>query len=144
MYTRLIEFATPDFDMALKLRDLVLRKPLNMEFYSEDISKEYDSYHLACFDDNDYLVGILILKPLNENVLKMRQVAVSPKCQGQGIGTYLVRSAESLAVNEGYTQFELHARENAVRFYKRMDYETVGNKFDEVGISHYKMKKKLS
>ena len=78
MYTRLIEFATPDFDMALKLRDLVLRKPLNMEFYSDDISKEYDSYHLAYFDDNDYLVGILILKPLNENVLKMRQVAVSP------------------------------------------------------------------
>lgn len=144
MYTRLIEFATPDFDIALKLRDLVLRKPLNMEFYPEDISEEYDSYHLACFDDRDYLVGILVLKPINESVLKMRQVAISPKYQGQGIGTYLVKSAESVAVCEGYSQFELHARESAVKFYKRMDYAMVGNKFEEVGLPHFKMKKKLS
>ena len=144
MYTRLIEFATPDFDMALKLRDQVLRKPLNMEFHPEDISKEYNSYHLACFDDSNQMVGILTLKPISEDVLKMRQVAVHPNNQGQGIGTYLVKSAESVAVNEGFSQFELHARETAVKFYRRMDYVTQGKKFDEVGVSHYKMKKKLS
>ena len=144
MYTRIIEFATPDFDRALKLRDQVLRKPLNMEFLPEDISKEYDSYHLACFDDYDQIIGVLTLKLINEDVLKMRQVAVLPNNQGQGIGTFLVESAEIFAVKEGFQHFELNARETAVRFYKRMDYKIIGKKFKEVGITHYKMIKKVS
>lgn len=143
MYTRLIEFATPDFDIALRLRDQVLRKPLNMEFQPEDIAEEYDSYHLACFDGHDQIVGVLTLKPINKEVLKMRQVAVLPEKQGQGIGTFLVQSAEVLAKNEGYSLFELNARENALKFYKRLDYQTEGKKFEEVGIPHYKMIKNI-
>lgn len=142
MYTRLIEFASPDFDIALRLRDQVLRKPLKMEFYPEDIAEEYNSYHLACFDDHDEILGVLTLKPISDDILKMRQVAVKLGNQGKGIGTYLVQSAEKLAIGEGYSQFELHARESAVKFYKRLDYKTLGKKFEEVGIPHYKMVKK--
>ncbi len=143
MYTRLIGFATPDFDMAIKLRDLVLRQPLNMVFQLEDIAQEYDSYHVACFDDYNQIVGVLTLKPITTDILKMRQVAVNPNCQGQGIGTYLVTSAEAIALREGYNQFELHARETAVEFYKRLNYTISGKSFLEVGILHYKMNKKL-
>jgi len=85
MYTQVIEFATPQFDVALRLRDQVLRKPLKMEFYPEDIARR-----------------------------------------------------------NGCSKFELHARDTAVRFYEKMNYTTVGEKFTEVGIPHYKMEKKLS
>ncbi len=144
MYTQLVEFATPQFDMALKLRDKVLRKPLNMEFKTEDIAQEYDSMHLACFDKYDHLIGIMVLKPISKKVLKMRQVAVDPDIQSKGVGTFLVNSAEVLAKNKGYNKFVLHARKSAVAFYKRLKYKTQGEEFEEVGIPHYKMEKKLS
>ena len=144
MYTQLIEFATPQFDLALDLRDRVLRKPLNMEFFPEDIATEYDSMHLACFNESNRLLGIMVLKPLEEKVVKMRQVAVDPSMQGQGVGTFLAKSAELLAKNKGYHKFVLHARESAVSFYKRMNYSIIGDQFEEVGILHYKMEKKLS
>lgn len=144
MYTRLIEFASPDFDAAIHLRDQVLRKPLNMVFSTDDIAKEYDSYHLACFSDAADIVGVLTLKPIDKKTLKMRQVAVNPKCQSQGIGSYLVKSAESMALGNGYNRLELNARETAVLFYEQLDYQKEGKKFEEVGIAHYRMTKKLS
>lgn len=144
MYTQLIEFATPQFDIALKLRDLVLRQPLGMQFSAKDISQEYDSMHLACYSDTDQMIGILILKPIDDKILKMRQVAVSPDSQGKGVGTFLSQSAEKIARQHGFNKFVLHARETAVPFYKRMKYRSVGGRFDEVGIPHYKMEKKLS
>jgi predicted GNAT family N-acyltransferase len=38
----------------------------------------------------------------------------------------------------------LHARETAVPFYLKLGYEVVGGQFEEVGIPHFKMEKKLS
>lgn len=70
-----IAFATPDMNEALALRTEILRKPLHLEFKSEDISEEWDSYHLGAFLSNGFVVGVLILKPIEERV-KMRQVAI--------------------------------------------------------------------
>lgn len=144
MYTQLIEFATPQFDLALDLRNRVLRQPLNMEFFPEDIAKEYDSMHFACYSDSNKLLAIMVLKPLKNKVLKMRQVAVDPSAQGKGVGTFLAESAELLAKHKGYNKFVLHARKSAISFYEKMDYNIVGDQFEEVGIPHYKMEKKLS
>ena len=36
-----------------------------------------------------------------------------------------------------------HARKNALAFYKKLDYELVGDVFIEVGLEHYKLVKKL-
>lgn len=144
MYTQLVEFATPQFDIALRLRDLVLRQPIGMVFYPEDIAQEYDSLHLACYSDDNMMIGILVLKPMSKSILKMRQVAVHPDHQGKGVGDFLVKAAEVLAVREGYSQFVLHARDTAVPFYLKMNYTKQGDKFEEVGIPHYKMTKKLS
>jgi predicted GNAT family N-acyltransferase len=41
------------------------------------------------------------------------------------------------------TQIQLHARSNAVKFYKSMKYEIVSEQFLEVGIPHFKMQKIL-
>lgn len=144
MYTQLVEFATPQFAMALKLRDKVLRKPLNMVFKEEDIAKEYDSMHLACFNDYNQLIGIMVLKPISKKVIKMRQVAVDPEIQSRGVGTFMAKSAEMLVKSKGYNKLVLHARASAVAFYEKLNYNIEGEQFEEVGIPHYKMQKKLS
>jgi predicted GNAT family N-acyltransferase len=139
-----IEFGTPEFDEALRLRDLVLRKPLNMVFHPEDIAKEYDSYHIACYHNTTQtLLAFLILKPIDKNTLKMRQVAVHPDVQSKGVGSYLVHESEKLGIQWGYTKIELNARDTAVNFYKKAGYAVKGDVFQEVGIDHYYMWKQL-
>jgi predicted GNAT family N-acyltransferase len=139
-----IEFATPEFDEALALRYEVLRKPLNMEFNPDDIAQEYDSYHIACYENRTQLiVGVLILKPKDEHTVKMRQVAVSPAYQSKGIGTFMVEASEIIAKDMGYHRIELHARDTAVPFYKKMNYSISGSVFKEVGIDHFFMSKEL-
>ena len=144
MYFSTFDFATPEYDEAIKLRHKVLREPLGMEFSVEDIKEEYDQIHLGAYWPNGELAGVLSFKKMEETgLLKMRQVATHPEHQGQGIGTALVAFSEKWARANGYTDFELNAREVAVKFYEKMDYKKVGKRFEEVGIPHFKMIKKL-
>lgn len=138
-----IEFGTPEYDETVRLRDEVLRKPLGLYFTAEQLAAEYDSQHLIATDLGGRLIACLILVPASESVIKMRQVAVRPDLQGRGVGTALVQAAEGLAVDGGFREMVLHARETAVEFYRKLDYRTEGDCFEEVGIPHYKMRKTL-
>jgi predicted GNAT family N-acyltransferase len=143
-YYVLIEFGTPEFDEALALRTRVLRKPLNMVFNPEDIALEYDSYHLACYEYRSAeMVGILILKPISADKVKMRQVAVDFPFQSKGVGSLMVKESEKIAKKLGFHLIELHARETAVPFYLKAGYEIKGEKFKEVGIDHLYMFKNI-
>lgn len=138
-----IDFGTPAFDEALALRDEILRKPLNMVFESADIQTEWDSYHLVCYDIQNKLLGCLVLKPLEEGIVKMRQVAVKSNLQRGGVGTALVNESERFCTECGFKTLVLHARKEAVPFYRKLGYKTQGKQFEEVGIPHSKMYKKL-
>jgi len=105
-------------------------------------------------DKNEFILGIfenrkiiatLNLKPVSETTLKMRQVAVDTKYQGQGLGSKLVKFSEKYALQNNFNEIVLHARETAVKFYLNLNYEISDpNIFYEVEISHLKMKKKLN
>lgn len=138
-----IEFGTPEYDEAVRLRYEVLRKPLGLEFTPEQLAGEYAEYHLVACSDNGSIVAYLNLTPVDANKVKMRQVAVSPALQRQGVGAALVKASETLASRLGFNQIVLHARESAVQFYLRNDYSIVGDRFDEVTIPHFKMVKNL-
>ena len=139
-----IEFGTPEYDEAVQLRYEVLRKPLGLEYTPEQLAAEFDQRHLVATADNGVLLGYLNLTPVDAATVKMRQVAVAPDAQGKGVGTLLVHGSEALAGRLGFQQIVLHARETAVPFYLRLGYEQVGDRFEEVGIPHFKMKKQLT
>lgn len=139
-----IKFGTPEYDEAVRLRYEVLRKPLGLEFTPEQLAAEFDQRHLVAAAGNGVILGYLNLTPVDAGTVKMRQVAVAPQAQGQGVGTALVHRSEALAARLGFQQIVLHARETAVPFYLRLGYEQVGDRFEEVGIAHFKMKKQLS
>ena len=138
-----IQFGTPEFDDAVRLRYDVLRKPLGLEFTTEQLASEFDNFHLAAYDDTGFLVGYLNLTPVDDERVKMRQVAVRPECQGGGVGKGLVIASEAFAVRLGFKKMVLHARETAVPFYQKLNYKIVGERFEEVSIPHFLMKKTL-
>lgn len=143
MKFREIQFGTPEFDEALKLRYDVLRAPLDLDFEASDIAEEWKEHHLAGFHSNGSLCAILVFKIINDSTLKMRQVAVQSTMQQNGIGKNLIQFAEKWALSFGFSNIELHARKNVVNFYESRLYRKVGKEFLEVGIPHFKMSKKL-
>lgn len=134
-----IVFGSPEYDDTVWLRTEVLRKPLNMEFKAEDLALEYDQYHFGLYDNGNNLRACLILKEVDQNIVKMRQVAVSPALQGKGLGKIMVTKLELWIKHKGYKKIVLSARDTAVAFYLSMDYSIDGGIFEEVGIPHQSM-----
>ena len=132
-----------EYQETIGLRDQLLRKPLGLSFREEDLATETDSFHLAAYNEQKELLACLVLKPLGGKAIKMRQVATSPKFQGNGIGKKLVLFAESFASEKGFDTMVLHARKTAVLFYDKLRYQKEGDIFEEVSIPHQKMLKQL-
>jgi predicted GNAT family N-acyltransferase len=138
-----VEFATPEYDQTVQLRDKILRKPLGLHFTEEQLAEEFADFHLAAFTNDWVLRGCLVLTPKDEKTLKMRQVAVDESVQKTGVGRQLVEASEVLARQQGFDTMELNARDTAVPFYLKLNYTVVGERFEEVGIPHFKMMKPL-
>jgi len=138
-----IEFATPEYDEAVRLRYDILRRPLGLDYTAEQLAAEYDQIHLAAYDAANRLVGYLNLTPIDAQTMQMRQVAVAENQQGSGVGKQLVVHSEWLARQLGIKQLILHAREPAVPFYEKLHYRVVGEPYEEVTIPHRTMEKDL-
>ena len=139
---RELKYNTPDYGHELKLRDKVLRKPLGMSLFDENLEADKDDIHMGAFVNNK-LVGVLILTRMNQNEVKMRQVAVVEEMRSKKIGSKMVAYAEQFSKDMHYTTMLLNARKTAVGFYEKLGYNKVGNEFLEINIPHFKMYKFL-
>lgn len=137
-------FLSPLYHAAVALRYRVLREPLGLQYTQEQLEAEADQWHLVATDEQDQVVGVLLLQHEDDVSMKMRQVAVLPELQRQGIGRLLVDAAEQLATSRHYRKITLHARVGAIPFYESLGYIKTGDEFAEVGIPHYKMYKYVS
>ena len=133
-----IDFASEAYQAELALRNEILRKPIGLDLYSEDLSQEHKDCHIGAFIDGE-LVGCLILTPLGNGEVKMRQVAAREAYQGLGIGRRLVEFSELVAKENKYSAIVLTARKTAVGFYEKLGYRVVGGELMEVGIPHFRM-----
>lgn len=137
-----VEHNSPEYWETVRLRDIILRKPLGLEFTKEELLAENDQFHLALFDGKETLACLCLVK-VSDAEVKMRQVAVANNQQGRGLGKKLVRFSEEFSKARGFTLMSLHARETAIPFYKKIGYATIGAPFMEVGITHYRMERNL-
>jgi predicted N-acetyltransferase YhbS len=137
-----IRHGSPEYLQTVELREAILRRPLGLRFSPEELQAEKDSHHLAaCLAEK--LVACVVLLPRSQDTLQLRQFAVHPAVQRQGIGTALVEYSESFARKLGYSRIMLHARETAVPFYEQFGYTKVGVRFVEVTLPHWELTKSL-
>lgn len=142
LFLREIEFESDDYALSVALRNLVLRRPLGRVLTVSELAPDAVDLHLGAFNGGR-LLGSLILANLTGKQIKMRQVAVDPGAQGQGVGRRLVEFSEAEARAMGGQEMVLNARETAVPFYQRLGYQVVGEKFTQVTLPHIKMMKSL-
>ena len=142
MTFREFNLGTKEYEQALHLREAVLRVPLGLTLTDGELADEPNCCHLGGFD-RERLVAVLLLRPLDEETVKMRQVAVHPEFQNLGMGSRLVAFAESFAKERGFTKMVAHARGTAVDFYRKAGYTAVGEDFLEQTIPHRLVAKEL-
>ncbi len=142
MKIKQIRHNSKEYHATTALRERLLRSPLGLQFSAEELAQENKEFHIAAYD-NDNLAGCLVLVPIDERTIKMRQLVTDTHQQRKGIGKKLIRYAEKFALQKGCSTMLLHARKTAVAYYVKLDYEVAGDEFFEVTIPHYKMKKNL-
>ncbi len=82
--------------------------------------------------------------PLAPGIWKIRQVAVAPELQGLGYGAQLMLGIERhLTYESPVTCYQLNSRENVAGFYQKLGYEIIGTPFEEIGIPHVLMEKRV-
>lgn len=138
-----ISHKTKYYKEACRLRDDILRKPLGMSLYDQNLEEEKDHIHIIGKSSNDEVLAYLQFRLLDDNTAKMQQVAVRKKNHANGIGRRLVNHSEQFIKNIGVKFIVLHAREPVIGFYEKLGYQKIGEKFLEVTIPHYKMKKPI-
>ena len=139
-----IDFGSNRYEQLVELRYKVLLEPLGLKFLDSHRDKEVNYLHIGCINNlDDKLIGGLMLIPLDDKSIRMMQVAVDSKYQGEGIGHELVAYAEKRAKNAGFQYIIMHAMINVIGFYEKMGYHQEGDIFEERGITFAKMVKKL-
>lgn len=123
------------------LRYRILREPLGKERGSEKNEGDETGLHFALYEDNT-LKAIARLDVQDENQAQVRFVAVENGSQGKGYGRLIMLETEKKAKQLNCSKLVLHARENALEFYKGLNYKLIEksyNLFDQ--IQHYYMEK---
>ena len=115
----------------------------NANTYDQNLEEEKDHIHIISKSFEDDVIAYLQFKIIDEKLVKMQQVVVSQQHQSKGIGKELINFSENLMSTKGLNNILLHAREPVIGFYERLGYEKFGEKFLEVTIPHYKMKKRI-
>lgn len=139
-----VDFGSSRYDELAKLRYKILLEPLGFEFLDAHRSKEANYLHIICIENlDDTLIGGLMLAPIDNEVIRMMQVVVANKYQGEGIGRELVEYAEKRSKEAGYSKIVMYAMLSVVNFYEKMDYTQEGEIFEERGVTFAKMVKNL-
>jgi len=142
MEIRIVKHYSKDYWKCVRLRDKILREPINLMFSEEELFLEHDQIHVGAFEE-EKAVGCFSLVKQSEAEIKMRQVCVDNEYQQQGIGRKMMIFCEELAKKNGYKVVSCHARESAVHYYQKLGYHKEGKLFREVSLPHLKMKKSL-
>jgi predicted GNAT family N-acyltransferase len=109
---------------------------------SEEVD-DFDASATHCVgyvDDSPAAAGRLLLF---DGYAKIGRMAVLAAQRGSGLGTLVLEALEREAVARGVRHFKLSAQLHARGFYERCGYTAHGDVYDDVGIPHVDMEKRV-
>jgi YbgC/YbaW family acyl-CoA thioester hydrolase len=113
--------------------------PLEMEWDEADNT----SIHAVACNGLGQVLATGRLLPSVAGKAKIGRMAVSRVLRGSGLGREVLHALMDAARARGDTEVHLHAQRSAEGFYSRLGFQPQGEPFDEAGIAHIGMVKKL-
>ena len=123
------------------LRYITLREPWKQPLGSERDEQDEIAKQFALFEDG-ILKGAGRLDTIDASTSQVRYFCVAPDSERKGFGRKIMEAIESNARSNSVEKIILHARENAVSFYRSLGYQVVEESYLLFGeIQHWLMEK---
>ena len=143
MVVKELKFGRYGYYQLLAMRDRLLRTPLGLTWSKEDLDGEAEQLHFGLFDENQTLIACVVIKLLDEQTAKLRQMAVDEPNRAAGVGRCLVQGVEEILRQKGVRTIQMDARKTAIGFYQKLGYEIQGEEFTQVTIPHFRMTREI-
>jgi predicted GNAT family N-acyltransferase len=130
----------PTAAVALRTRVFVEEQGVPAEI--EQDAADATAVHVLSRDDAGRVVatGRLLV---GESTATIGRMAADAGVRGRGHGAAVLEELHRQAVLRGIREIELHAQVPARRFYERAGYTAVGAEYEEAGIMHITMRRRL-
>ena len=139
---KFIQYNSPPYTEALRLREDVMRKPLGILLSEEDIKDDDNKTHICGYYGDELVCGCS-LKVIHHKIAHIYSVFVKQIYQNQGIGQELMTFAESYAKSLGVARLYVEGRKAAQRFYQKCDFTPCGSEYVDMNILHQDMRKDI-
>ena len=125
----------------------VIRRSVFQEEQGVDPALEFDGLdetadHLLAYLDNQP-VGTARIRYPNQHTAKVERLAVLSEARGKGLGKKLMEKALDVAAKKNIEEVVVNAQDYVKSLYEQLGFEQVGERFEEAGIVHIKMIKRL-
>ena len=137
-----IAHGSADYRAVLGCRDRILRRPLGLVLAEVDTAGEESQRHFVLREGDALLAGVIAAAP-EPGTMRLRQMWVRSNAAGQGRGRFLLAGVERIFRAEGLLRITLNARLVVRGFYEKCGYTAEGDEFEEVGIPHIRMTRRI-
>jgi predicted GNAT family N-acyltransferase len=103
---------------------------------------DQNSDHIIVYNNN-IPIGTARIRYKNGIQSKLERIAVLKSYRVQGIGKRIIESSLKLAKTKGALEATLGSQQSAIGFYEKLGFRQAGKPFEEAGIPHIAMTKKL-
>ncbi len=134
---------------SLAIREVVFIEEQHVPETVERDAEDANAFHVLAFQGGHAIgTGRLVMLPSpppgeQGKWAQVGRMAVLQSHRKEGIGSKLMTTLEDEARRRGVTGIILHAQLYALEFYKKHGYVPVGAVFEEAGMPHLEMHKKL-
>jgi predicted GNAT family N-acyltransferase len=124
-----------------------IRKSVFQEEQGVDPDLDFDGEDETCDQliaslDQEY-VGTARIRYLSQTTAKIERLAVLPIARGYGVGKKIMEKALEVIDSKNISQVLIHAQEYIKALYEQLGFQQEGEVFEEGGIRHVKMRKKV-
>ena len=127
---------------AQEVRRQVFIKEQGIKREEEFDGLDQNSDHIIVYGNN-VPVGTARIRYKNDVLAKLERIAVLKSYRGRGIGKRIIAASIELAKMKGALEVTLDAQQSAAEFYEKLGFRQAGEPFEEAGIPHIAMSKKL-
>ena len=135
--------AAADWPEIVALRTRVFVEEQGVPPELEQDAADATAVHVLSRDTTGRVVatGRLLLR--DGGTASIGRMAADPSVRGRGHGAAVLAELHRQAVLRGVAEVELHAQVTARGFYERAGYEAHGDEYEEAGIAHVTMVRRL-
>ena len=127
---------------AVEIRTLVFIEEQQVSEREEIDGLDPDCIHFVAYRGAQ-AVGCARLRPLGGTRAKVERVAVLSAQRKSGLGRALMNAVEAEAAARGRHDLLLHAQVPVVGFYDGLGWQGIGPEFEEAGIRHLAMRRRI-